>query len=317
MKKLKKIKIIFAGNEKFSKEHLNELILNNLNVITIFTKPDKRSGRGKKIKFSKVKKLAIKKKIKFLQPKNLNSKKTFNYIKNINPDIMIIVSYGLIIPKKIIKIFPLGCINIHTSLLPKFRGPSPIQSVILLGKKKTGITIIQINKKIDEGDILYQKKILINKKDTYKSLKKKLCFEGKKCLILCLKKIIKNKIIKIKQDNKKSTYTKKIKKKDGLINWNNSASTIEKKIRAFNPWPGTFFFIKKIMIKIWKAEIIKLKKKIKPGIIFKVNKNGIIISTKKNFINIKEIQISGKKKNKVNIILNAYKNLFNLNKKLN
>ncbi|WP_343183468.1 methionyl-tRNA formyltransferase [Buchnera aphidicola] len=311
-----KKKIIFAGTNQFSKIHLNELIKKKFKILSVITKPDSILNKKKNI-FSEVKKVSIKNKLKILQPKSLNSKKIYKYLKNIKPDIMIVVSYGLIIPEKIINLFPLGCINIHTSLLPKLRGPSPIQYSIIQGKKKTGITIIQMNNKVDSGDILYKKSINIKKNETYLTLIKKLSILGKKSLIKCLNKIYSNTIKKTKQEEKKATYTKKIKKKDGLINWNSNASNIEKKIRAFIPWPGSFFFIKKIMIKIWKVKIVKCSEKNIPGKIINANKKGILISTKNNLINIKILQIPGKKKNKTKYIINSYQNLFKIGTILN
>lgn len=313
---MKKIRIIFAGNDKFSSAHLNQLILKKFKIILVITKTDKKIGRGKKIQFSEVKKTAINKKLKIIQLNSLNLKKNYEILKKKKPDIMIVVSFGLIIPKKIIKIFPLGCINIHTSLLPKFRGPSPIQSAILQGKKKTGITIIKINDKLDAGDILYQKKINIDKKDTYDTLREKLSTLGQKCLIKFLKKIFLKRKKSIKQIENQATYTKKIYKKHGLINWNTTALNIERKVRAFNSWPGTFFFIKNNMIKIWKVNIVQSTKQITPGKIIKCDKNGILISTKHDLINITELQIPGKKKNYVNQIINSYKKLFKINKSI-
>ncbi|MCW5197507.1 methionyl-tRNA formyltransferase [Buchnera aphidicola] len=309
---MKNIKIIFAGTDKFSSIHLNELIVKKFNILAVITKIDKKIGRGKKIQFSEIKKIAIKNKLSLIQLNSLNSEKYYKILKKLKPDIMIVVSFGLMIPNKIIKIFSLGCINIHTSLLPKFRGPSPIQSVILKGKKKTGISIIQINDKLDAGNIVYKKSINIKKKDTYKTLKKKLCILGKKSLIKFLKNIFLKKNISIPQKENDATYTKKIYKKDGLINWNEKASKIEKKVRAFNTWPGTFFFINKIMIKIWKVNIVQSHKKTTPGKIIKADSNGILISTKKNFINIIKLQISGKKKNTVDKIIHSYKKLFQI-----
>ncbi|CAL4323607.1 Methionyl-tRNA formyltransferase [Buchnera aphidicola (Chaitophorus sp. 3695)] len=313
---MKKIKIIFAGTDKFSSIHLNELILKKFNILTVITKTDKKIGRGKKIQFSEVKKTAIKHKLQLIQLDSLNLEKYSKILKKKKPDMMIIVSFGLIIPNKIIKIFRLGCINIHTSLLPKFRGPSPIQSAILQGEKKTGISIIQINNKLDTGNILYKKSINIKKTDTYNTLKKKLTILGKKSLIKFLKNIVLKKTLSIPQNENKATYTKKIYKKNGLINWNKKASKIEKKVRAFNSWPGTFFFIKKIMIKIMKVNIIKSTKKITPGKIIQADKNGILISTKNNLINVTELQISGKKINKVCKIIHSYKKLFKIGRVL-
>ncbi|CAL4323595.1 Methionyl-tRNA formyltransferase [Buchnera aphidicola (Periphyllus testudinaceus)] len=315
---MKNKKIVFAGTNKFSSEHLHELLINKLNILNVITKKDNKFNKKNKT-FSEVKKISLKNKLNIIQPKSLNSKKIYKYLKKKKPDIMIVVSYGLLIPKKIINLFTFGCINIHTSLLPKLRGPSPIQYSLIQGKKKTGITIIQINEKIDSGDILYQKSLIIKKNETYKTLIKKLSILGKQSLIKCLKKIFLKKIKKIKQKEKNATYTKKINKIDGLINWNSSAKKIEQKIRAFIVWPGSFFFIKEIMIKIWKVKVVKNSNKNIPGKIIKINKHGIFITTKKNLINIKILQIPGKKKITTKNIIHSYKDLFkigtNLNKK--
>ncbi|CAL4323571.1 Methionyl-tRNA formyltransferase [Buchnera aphidicola (Sipha maydis)] len=310
-------KIIFAGTNKFSAIHLNQLILKKFNVIYVLTKPDKKCGRGKKKKHSAVKKIALEYKIPIFQPKSLNSIISKKFFIKKKADIMIVVSYGVIIPTEIINTFPYGCINLHTSLLPKFRGPSPIQSVILSGEKKTGITIIQINKKIDSGDILYKKSLIIKKNDTCKSLSQKLSIIGKKSLVKFLKIISSQKIKKIKQIEKKATYTKIIKKKDGLIDWNTYAINIERKIRAFNPWPSSYFFINKNMIKVWKAKIINSHIQDTPGKILEANKNGILISTKKKIIKLIELQFPGKKRNHVKDIINSHKNLFLVGSRLN
>ncbi|CAL4323478.1 methionyl-tRNA formyltransferase [Buchnera aphidicola] len=314
---MKKIKIIFAGTNKFSAIHLNELILKKFNILYVLTKPDKKFGRGKKKKYSEVKKVTLKNNLPILQPKSLHSKKIYNLLFTKKPDMMIVVSYGFIIPKNIINLFSLGCINIHTSLLPHFRGPSPIQSAILSGVKKTGITIIQINDKIDSGDILYKKSLKIKTQDTYKSLKKKLSQMGKNLLIKFLKIFLNKKIKKIKQIESQATYTKIINKKDGLINWNTNAIKIERKIRAFNPWPSSYFFIKKNIIKVWQAKVIQSTIQDIPGKIIQYNKKGIFVCTKKNLIQLIELQFPGKKKNKIKNIINSYKDLFKVGKILN
>ncbi|WP_343189383.1 methionyl-tRNA formyltransferase [Buchnera aphidicola] len=298
--KKKKIKILFAGTPKFSSKHLKKLCKKKYKIIAVLTKPDTKKNRKMKIKISPVKKIAKKNKIKIYQPKNLNKKKTINKIKSFKANLMIVIAYGFIIPKKILKLFPLGCINIHPSLLPRWQGACPIQWALLKGDKKTGITIIKMNKYIDQGNIICSFNYKIKKKDTNITLNKKLNQIGIKALIYILKKIKKSKKIKTKkQKTKKIFYAKKIKKKHGKINWKKKKSkTIERMIKAFNPWPSVYFNIKKKTIKIWKAKTLqdKKKNKNKPGTILSITKNGIKIQTKKKILKIKKLQISGSKK---------------------
>ncbi|WP_340147638.1 methionyl-tRNA formyltransferase [Buchnera aphidicola] len=313
---MKKIKIIFAGNDAFSLKHLKKIFLLSfvkLKAIII----SKKKKRNQKISY--IEKFSKKNNIKLIKVKNFNSK-IKKKLKNINSDLLLVVSFGMIIPKKILKIFTLGGINIHASLLPKWRGCSPIQNSILSGDKKTGISIIQMNTEIDSGDIIYIKEYKIKKKENYNSLSNNLAKIGKQSIVKVLNQILKQKIKKIPQNNNKATYTKKIKKKDGHINWNNSAKKIERMIRAYKPWPSSYFFINKKMVKILKSEIILKKKKNKNknliGKIKDFNKNGILIETKKNFLNITKLQISGKKKNYSCNLYNSYKNFFKIGKLL-
>ncbi|CAL4325072.1 Methionyl-tRNA formyltransferase [Buchnera aphidicola (Eriosoma lanigerum)] len=290
------LKIIFAGTPEFSAQHLNELIKSKYNIVAVLTKPDQPSGRGNQTTFSPVKKIAKKHNIPIFQPNILNYS-IQSSLSCFNANIMIVVAYGLILPKIILNMFPMGCINIHASLLPRWRGPSPIHSALLAGDKFTGITIIKMDNNIDTGDILYSRKCNITNIDTTKSLTKKLIQLGIQCILVTLTNIIKKIVIYQRQDHLISTYSKKIQKIDAKINWNNEAQVIDRMIRAYNPWPISYFIIHNIRIKIFKAQIIPnyIYKEKCIGKILSINKEGINIQTATDIIQIQEIQFPGKK----------------------
>ncbi|XBC40676.1 MAG: methionyl-tRNA formyltransferase [Buchnera aphidicola (Nurudea yanoniella)] len=292
----KPLKIIFAGTSEFSEKHLQTLISCKYNIIGILTQPDRASGRGQHIVESLVKKTAKKHDILILQPKSLQCYKLYNKLHELRADLMIVVSYGLIFPKHILNSFKIGCINIHASLLPRWRGSSPIQSAILHGDSITGITIIKMEEAIDSGKILHSLTYKIKKSDTSSSLKKQLIKLGCKAMLLALKKI------ELKTNNTViqstlTTYSKKIKKTDAQINWSQDATQLEKCIRAFNPWPTSYFTICHKNIKVWEANVI-MQYNINTyeiGEIISFNKNGLQIQTGKNILNITKIQLPGKK----------------------
>ncbi len=230
----------------------------------------------------------------------------------LNIDLIILIEFGIILPKFIIKIPRLGCYNVHPSLLPKWKGPSPIQYTLLHGDKKTGITFIKINEKIDEGNIILQKKCNILKNDNYITLYNKLINLSKNIINKIIKKIYLNKIIELKQKKiYKKNYTYKIKKIDGIINWKNTAKKIDRQIKAFYKWPKTFFYYKKYIIFIWKIKIIKkYNNKYKIGEIVSYNSKHLKIQTGKKIIKIIKIQINNKKKMKINKFFNSKPKFF-------
>lgn len=254
------LKIIFIGTPEFGAIILEELIKNNYQPVLVITNPDKPVGRRKILTPPAVKLVSQKYKIHLEQPvriKNLELR-----IRNLKPDLIICAAYGQIIPKEILGIPKYGCLNVHPSLLPKYRGASPIQAAILNGDKKTGVTIMLMDEKMDHGPILAQRELEIpTTKITYKELHNKLAEIGAGLLIKTIPDWVNGKIKPKIQDEKMVIYTKIIKKEDGRINWKKPAQEIERQIRAFNPWPGAFTFIqkkgKKIRIKICQAEASK------------------------------------------------------------
>ncbi len=260
--KTTELKIIFFGTPDFGVIILEELIKNNYNPVLVITAPDKPVGRKHVLTPPPVKKIAEKYNVIVTQPEKI--KEVAIEIKNLNPDLIICAAYGQIIPKEILEIPKHGCLNIHPSLLPKYRGASPIQTVILNGDKETGVTIILMDEKMDHGLIIAQTKYKIPDDINYKELDSALAKQGAHLLVKILPKWINGEIEAKAQDESNATYTKVLKKEDGKIEWKKSAEEIERQIRAFCPWPGTFAFIKhknKILrVKILEAGISKEKK---------------------------------------------------------
>ncbi|UDG80474.1 methionyl-tRNA formyltransferase [Candidatus Annandia pinicola] len=311
---LKSLKIIFIGTSFIAEKYLKYLFKLKYKIIAIITKYDKLLDKKKK--YSKIKILSKYYKIPILQPKFLLD--IYYKIFFLKPDIIIISSYGNIIPKKIFNIPKFGCINVHFSILPRWRGSSPIQHAILYGDKKTGVTIIKINKYLDEGDIIFKSICIIKDKDNINNLYKKIIYIGIESLIISLNLIVKKKFLLEKQNNFYSTYAYKIKKKNARIKWYLPAIFLKRFIKAFNLWPVCFFLIKKIYIKVFKIDVNFIKNnKYNIGEIISINNNGININTISGILILKEIQFSGKNKVKVKKNLNNIYNIFILKNIIN
>lgn len=288
------MKIVFIGTPKFGAIILEGLVKNNLKPYLVITSTDKPVGRKQILTPSPVKVIA--------QKYNIPIAHQLKEIKKIKPDLIIVAAFSQILPKEILKIPKYGSLNVHPSLLPKYRGPSPIQATILNGDKKTGVTIILMDEKIDHGKIISNFQFLIsNEKITYEDLSKKLAEIGANLLIETIPKWIKGEIEAKDQDDSKATYTKIIKREDGKIDWSMSAEEIERQIRAFYPWPGSFTFWKKkgkkLIIKILEAE----------EVVETLPKNKFAIKCGKGYLLIKKLQPEGKKPMKADDFLRGNK----------
>jgi methionyl-tRNA formyltransferase len=289
----KPLKIIFAGTPEISTTILQK-ILQEYNIDLVLTQPDRPSGRGKKLKPSSVKDLSLKYALEVFQPLSFrNTPDAIEKIKSLNPDIMIVVAYGLILPKEILAIPKLGCVNIHVSLLPKFRGAAPIQRAIIAGETKTGITIIQMDEGLDTGNILMQQEITINDTDTSETVQDKLAILGGDMIVEYLK--VYSSITPKKQSDIGLSYAHKIDKSEAKINWHEDSTTLSRKIRGFNPAPGCFSVLNEQSIKIWQAKIGPNRFNITPGQILSANKDCILVACGVNTtLEIIELQESGK-----------------------
>ena len=250
-------RIIFIGTSSFAVPILEKLIEHKYQILAIITGLDKPSGRKKELTLSPVKQTGLKHKLSILQPKRISD--LYDKISQLKPDLIITASYGQIIDKKILDIPHYGSVNLHPSLLPKYRGPSPIQTAILNGDQKTGISIMLMDEKMDHGPIISQKEIKISSNDTYQSLDKKLSLESASFLIKILPQYIKEQIKPQTQDESQASYSKMLTRQDGKIDWEKTTEAIERKVRAFYPWPGTWTDLNGKRIKILKAKAISKK----------------------------------------------------------
>jgi methionyl-tRNA formyltransferase len=293
------MRIIFAGTPTISQSILSFLLKSEQNIIACYTQPDRASGRGQQIEQSPVKILAAVHNIPLVQPENFKSSEAIGQLQALQADIMVVVAYGLILPPKVLAIPTYGCLNIHTSLLPRWRGASPISQAILAGDTISGISIIQMDRGMDTGDIVATQACPLDGSETTFTLTQKLAHASEQPLLELLHKLAKHETLTAhKQDNALATYAPKINKSDALINWSNSAQIIERQIRAYNPWPIAFSYFDGEAVKIWSATLISRENdtdNTPPGSIIAVNKQGIVITTGLGILQITALQFPSKK----------------------
>ena len=282
-------KIIFMGTPEFSVPALEALIKNKFNVLAVYTQPPKESKRGQKINPSPIEEFSKKNKIDFRNPSNLKIEEEFGIFKKLAPDIVVVVAYGQMVPKNFLNIPRFGFINIHASLLPKWRGAAPIQRAIMNGDKTIGVSIMKIEEKLDSGPVLSTKKIELNQNAIYGEIEKKLSVIGADLLIESLKNIEKNESKFFEQSHSEATYAKKINKKETIINWNLDANKVLAHIHGLSPSPGAWFQYKKERFKVLRAKMSIAKGK--SGYVL----DGILtVGCKSNSIQILELQRQGK-----------------------
>jgi methionyl-tRNA formyltransferase len=284
------LKIIFMGTPNFSVPILKSINNSRHRILAVYTNPPKKKARGQKIVESPIHQAAKKLKIPVRCPNNFEIKEEYKFIKKINPDIAVVAAYGKILPSRILKLENTQFINIHASLLPKWRGAAPIQRAIMNLDKETGFSIMKIVEELDAGPTMKKVKINIEKDSTYESLSKKISLLSANTIIECLDIIEKNEQVFISQENNKATYAKKINKIEAKINWNDKAKNIIAKINALYPNPGSWFYIDQFRVKIIKAKEIAIKGK--PG---EVLDNKLTIACDESAIQITELQKEGKK----------------------
>ncbi len=290
------MKIAFMGTPEFAVTILEGLLATQHEVGLVATQPDKARNRGKKIQFTPVKKLALEHEITVLQPEKVRGNEEFAArLGEYDPDIIIVVAYGQILPKEILKMPKLGCVNVHASLLPKLRGAAPIQHAILEGDDETGVTIMQMSEGLDTGDMLLKDSLKIGKMN-YSELHDALASLGAKLLISALGLIEKGEAKPQPQDDSMSSYANMISKKDGKIDFSKEPVEIERLIRAFDPWPGAFCEYDDIVMKLWKAEPLAENTGMAPGTIVKAGANGLKIACGDGALLVSEIQVPGKKR---------------------
>jgi len=289
------MKIIFAGTPVFAAGALEALIDADHEIVLVLTQPDRPAGRGMKLVASAVKQVAIKHDIPLSQPQTLKSPEIQAQLKDLNADVMVVAAYGLILPAAVLSIPRYGCLNIHGSLLPRWRGAAPIQRAILAGDKETGITIMQMDVGLDTGAMLLIERILIEKNDTTLSLHDKLCVLGAKCIVNALMLLSQDKLVATAQDDSLSCYAPKVKKAEAEINWQLSANQVNQVVRAFNPSPGAFARINGGVLKIWQATVVELDSG-QPGEIIASGREGVTVACGDGAIILEKLQKSGGRK---------------------
>lgn len=302
---MKPLNIVFAGTPAFARPCLDALANTHHNLQAIYTQPDRPAGRGRQLHASPVKEWALAHNIPVYQPIHFKESESIEDLNRLSPDVMIVIAYGLILPTSVLSIPRFGCINVHASLLPRWRGASPIQHAILHGDKQSGVTIMQMDKGMDTGDMFTHVTCTINPSDTASDLHDRLSQLAAKPLIETLEGLQSGLINAHKQSDKLVTYAPKINKDDARIDWTQTAHEIEQKIRAFNPWPIAFTHANESVVRIHKATVIDDCSDQPPGTILSLEKKGMLVATGANVLLVERIQFSGGKAMSVCDWLNA------------
>ncbi len=289
------LNIIFAGTPEFASISLRALLASEHQIIAVYTQPDRPAGRGQNLRMSAVKEVALQANIPIYQPTTFNDDEC-SRIHELQADVILVSAYGLLLPASVLNATKLGCINIHASLLPKWRGAAPIQRAIIAGDRETGITIMQMVEELDAGPVLYQKKCAIEPMDTGVTLHDRLAKISANEIANVLQQL-KNKLLTpVQQNESLVTYAKKLSKQEANIDWLESAVEIERKVRAFNSWPVAYSYLNESRIRIWKAVVRNnAESQHKPGTVLESSNAGIAVATGKGILLITALQLSGGK----------------------
>lgn len=293
------MKVIFMGTPDFSVGTLEALIEAGHEVVLAVTQPDKQKGRGREMQFPPVKECALRHQIPVFQPGRVRDAECIEELRKQHADIMVVVAFGQILPKEILEMTPYGCINVHASLLPKYRGAAPIQWAIIDGETVTGVTTMQMDEGLDTGDMLLKTEVVIEEKETGGSLHDKLAAAGAKLCIETLEGLKNQTITPVPQGETTTAYAKMLDKQLGKIDWNQSAAAIERLVRGLNPWPSAYTGWNGIVMKIWDAQVAGDSgsgKSENPGMIVRVEKDAFYVQTGDGLLKVCELQIPGKKR---------------------
>ncbi len=304
------LRIIFAGTPDFAARHLDALLTSGHQIVGVFTQPDRPAGRGKKLMPGPVKVLAETHGLPVFQPASLRPEENQKLVADLNADVMVVVAYGLILPKAVLDMPRLGCVNVHGSLLPRWRGAAPIQRALWAGDAETGVTIMKMDVGLDTGDMLYKLACPITAEDTSATLYDKLADLDPQGLIETLQQLADNTATPEVQDEAQVTYAEKLSKEEARIDWSLSAAQLERCIRAFNPWPMSWLMIDEQPVKVWKASVINGNASAEPGTIIDASKNGIQVATGEGILNLESLQPAGKKAMSAQDLLNSRREWF-------
>ncbi len=300
------MRIIFAGTPDFSVPVLQALIDSTHSVVAVYTQPDRPAGRGRKLQQSPVKQLAAHYDLPVFQPESLKPSEQQQALKALNPDLMVVVAYGLLLPQAVLDIPALGCVNLHASLLPRWRGAAPIQRAILAGDTKTGVCLMQMEAGLDTGPVLAAESCDITAVDTGGELHDRLSSLSASVLMANLDVLATGSLTPMVQDDQYATYAKKLLKREAAIDWTQSARQIDRQVRAFNPWPVAQTRYADKVLRIWKSALVKQATTQQPGAVITAGKAGIQVACGEDCLLLKELQLPGGKRLTAAQLLNAH-----------
>lgn len=292
---MKGLNIVFAGTPKFGLPCLEALQQSRHSIQAVYTQPDRPAGRSRQLQGSAVKLWASKQAIPVYQPLHFKTPESVENLMNLKPDVMVVIAYGLILPQNLLQIPTLGCINVHASLLPKWRGASPIQQALLHGEDLTGISLMQMDAGLDTGDILSKATCAIFPTDTAGSLHDRLAQLAVQPLLTTLDLLANHQAQREVQDNDLATYAPKIKKEEARLSWQDRAVDLDKKIRAFNPWPIAYTHLADQVLRIYQAQVLEKEVPKKPGTILQIDEQGLLVATGEQSLLVTKIQFPSAK----------------------
>lgn len=296
------MKIIFMGTPEFAVSALESILQAGHQVMAVVTQPDKPRGRGKEMQMPPVKQCALRHGIPVLQPERIREPEAVEELRGFGADIFVVAAFGQILSEELLSLPRFGCVNIHASLLPRYRGAAPIQWVIIRGEKETGITIMQMDKGLDTGDMLLKCKVPVGARETGQTLHDKLAGAGAELITEALKKIEGGEILPEKQREEEASYASMLKKSLGSIDWTKAAESIDRLVRGLNPWPSAYTYYQNKTLKIWESEPVREEcppEVQEAGSIAVVEKDAFYVRTGRDLLKVTEVQLEGKKRMKV------------------
>jgi len=299
------LRIVFAGTPDFAATHLSALLSAKHDVVAVYTQPDRPAGRGKKLQPSAVKKLAVEQGIDVYQPNNFKQEDDIQQLRDLKPDLFIVVAYGLLLPQVVLDIPTKMCINSHASILPRWRGAAPIQRAVEAGDAISGVTVMQMELGLDTGPMLHKVETPIMPSDTGGTLHDRLAELGSQAIVEVANKFVAGPVLGEVQDDAQSCYARKLTKEEAIINWHLPASDIIQKVKAFNPFPMCYTLLGDNRIRVLKAQVYPQVHKAMPGTVLAINSMGITIACKEQAITLEQVQLPGKKPMLVSDLLNG------------